>query len=370
MGDEDLDSFGNPIWEKTRGSHRLQHYADLVTALATYSPAGSGLTTVDPRMQLGRSEPLGLGVKRVTMAQLELAASGFFEGEAVFPNAIHESRKAVKRVRAMLRLVRSELSDKIFRYENQSLAETARMVGEIRAAAAVTEVAELIRDIYGELLATGTFEELIARLAHRRDVMEMAALEDPNLVGRVVRSLERAHGRYSSWPTDPEARRVYGIGIRDDYRAIEPGLGSSYRAGRHRMVSAYKSRKADDFHSWRKRAKDLKHQMEFLVPLWPEVVSAWAITLGRLSEILGEDHDLAELLDLVRERPDLCPNPRERSLFHALVQQRRHELQLAAEILGRRVYAEKPTSVSGRFADYWDSRQLAIAETPEAFVVY
>jgi hypothetical protein len=52
------------------------------------------------------------------------------------------------------------------------------------------------------------------------------------------------------------------------------------------------------------------------------------------------------------------------------VRQRRHELQLAAEILGRRVYAEKPASVSGRFSEYWDSRRLAITETPEAFVVY
>ncbi len=341
-----------------------------MTALATYPTTDPGLASFDTRLQLGRNEPLGVGVKRVTMEQLELAAGGYFDGEAGFGLAVHESRKAIKRTRSLLRLVRGELSDRIYDYEDRSLRDTGRMISEIRSAAALVDAASLIRDLYGDLLAEDTFVEMIARLSRRRDIIELRALEDPNLVGRVVRNLERAYNRYASWPTDEDAREVYGMGIRDGFEAIEPGLKATYKVGRVEMFQAYEEPAPHRFHQWRKRAKYLRHQMEFLAPLWPEVVVGTAMTLDRLGLILGEDHDLAELAGLLRKRPDLCPNPRERSLFAALATQRRSELQTAAEILGKRVYAEKPGSLTHRFGEYWDSRRLANTHPLDTIVVY
>lgn len=328
------------------------------------------MASFDTRLQLGRSEPLGIGIKRVAMDQLELAASGYFDGESAFGPAVHESRKAIKRTRSLLRLVRGELSDRIYDYEDRSLRETARMVSEIRSAAAIVDAATLIRDLYGDLLAEGTFAEMIQRLTQRRDIIELRALEDPHLVGRVVRNLERAYNRYASWPTDEDAREVYGMGIRDTYDSIRPGLKDTYKLGRIEMVKAYEQPDAHNFHQWRKSAKYLRHQMEFLAPLWPEVIVGTAMTLERLGLVLGEEHDLAELLTLLGGRPDLCPNPRERSLFSALVTQRRSELHLAAEVLGRRIYAEKPVSLGHRFAEYWDSRELANSHSLDTIVVY
>ena len=114
----------------------------------------------------------------------------------------------------------------------------------------------------------------------------------------------------------------------------------------------------------------MRHQMEFLAPLWPEVVVGTAMTLERLGNILGEDNDLAELAELLRGRPDLCPDPRERSLLRALANQRRNELQTAAEILGRRIYAERPETLSARFGEYWGARSMAIEGSLDTIVVY
>lgn len=341
-----------------------------MTALATYPSPQSRLAQFDPRLQLGTSEPLPAGIKRVTMEQLEVAASGYFEGEAEFGRAIHESRKAIKRVRSLLRLVQGEIPKRILKYEDKALRDTSRAISEIRSAAAIAGAAAVIKDLYGDLLAEGTFEEMLAHLSQRRDVIELTALGDAELVGRIVRSLERAYHRYSGWPTDTDAREVYGMGIRDDFEAIRPGLADTYGRGRREMVAAYKGGSSHQFHGWRKRAKYLRHQMEFLAPLWPEVVMGMAVTLDLLGEVLGEDHDLAELVDLIHERPGLCPNPRERSLFTALASQRRAELQLAAEVLGRRIYAEKPSSLQGRFGEYWESRQLAIGRPLDTLTIY
>ncbi|HEX9848429.1 MAG TPA: CHAD domain-containing protein [Acidimicrobiia bacterium] len=341
-----------------------------MTVLATYSPGDKDLATFDATLQLGESESLGVGVKRVTMEQLERAAAGFFDGEVDFGGAVHESRKSIKRVRALLRLIRGELPRKVFDFENGTLGENGRLIAEIRSAQGVLIAATSIRDLYGDLLADETFLDLTRRLERRRDLTESKALEDPNLVGRVVRGLERAYHRYSSWPTDPDAREVYGMGIRDSYEAVGPGLSRTYTDGRHNMVRAYRRSGPHDFHEWRKRVKDLRHQMEFLAPLWPEVVVGTAMTLERLGDLLGEDHDLTELVALLRNRPDLCPDPRERSLLRALAHQRRTELQTAGEILGRRVYAEKPAGLVGRFGEYWESRKLAIGGPLDTVVVY
>ena len=80
--------------------------------------------------------------------------------------------------------------------------------------------------------------------------------------------------------------------------------------------------------------------------------------------------DLAELLALLHSRPDLCPNPRERSLFSALITQRRAELQVVAEVLGRRVYAEEPSSLEHRFGEYWESRKMALDAPLDTMTVY
>ncbi|HSM45506.1 MAG TPA: CHAD domain-containing protein [Acidimicrobiia bacterium] len=341
-----------------------------MTVLATTTPGEQDLAAFDTSLQLGESEPLGNGVKRVTMEQLEHAAGGFFAGDVGLRGAVHESRKSIKRVRSLLRLVRGELPGEIFDFENSSLQKTARLVAEIRTAQGVLDAATSIQDLYGELLAEGTFSDLIRRLSRRRDLTELNAVEDPNLVGRVVRSLERAYNRYGSWPTDPEARAVYGLGIRDSFEAVAPGLSTTYGTGRQSMVRAYQREGPEDFHEWRKRVKDMRHQMEFRAPLWPEVVVGTAMTLERLGNVLGEDNDLAELLTLLRERPDLCPNPRERSLFRALASQRRGELHIAAEILGRRVYAENPDSLTARFGEYWGARKMAIEGSLDTIVVY
>jgi hypothetical protein len=87
------------------------------------------------------------------------------------------------------------------------------------------------------------------------------------------------------------------------------------------------------------------------------------LTLDRISELLGQDHDLAELLETLANRPDVCPSPLERSLMSALAEQRRSDLQTAARILGRRIYAERPEAFSVRLSSYWESMELARTTT-------
>ncbi|HEX6946763.1 MAG TPA: CHAD domain-containing protein [Acidimicrobiia bacterium] len=339
-----------------------------MTVPATLSAPYTAPFQVEPRLQLGRSEPLAEGVKRVALDELERAAAGFFEPEENFHGAVRGARESITRVRALLQVVREELGSKAFTFEDQFLRDTSRMLAEVGSAVAVTDAATLIRDLYGEFLADGTFDATVQGLRRRRDIVTLKTMEDPHLVGQVVHNLERAYNRYRSWPTDPDVG--YGVTIRDTYEAIAPGLGSTYEEGRRLMVAAYKGGSGESFNEWRKRVLTLRHQLEFLMPLWPEVLVGLAFTLDTLGRLLGEDHDHAELLDLLRRRPDLCSHPRERSLLFALVTQRRSELRQASEIFGRRIYADHPDAFTHRFGEYWASRTQALNAPLETVPVY
>ena len=319
------------------------------------APDDANVLLALPSFRLDPGEPLGHGLKRLSTYEIERAVTGFFDGEEAFPLAVHSARKATKRLRALLRLIRSEIGEKVFQYENRQLRETARLLSSVRSAAVVVHALAEIRRQYGSVLAPGALEEPLHRLDVVRERMESRTMEDPEILPRVVNQLERAHARSSSWPVNGDAREVYGMGIRDSFDAVGEGLKATYGRGRVEMVKAYTSGDPADFHLWRKRVKYLRHQLEILTPLWPEVIVGMAMTLERVGQLLGDDHDLHELVLLLDHEPRLCPDPVEKSLIKALVAQRRSDLETTARILGRRVYAETPVALTSRLDAYWET---------------
>ena len=334
-----------------------------MTLIRTGPDSRPALLLEIPDFRLRSGEPLAAGLKRLSLNEIEVSIDGFYDGEEVFELAVHEARKSTKRLRAMLRLVRSEVGEKVYRYENRFFREISRLLSDVRSASAVALAMGQIRDTYAPLLAEGVFADPVGRLETRRQKVLERAMEDPHLVSGVVARLEAAHDRFSRWPSDASPTPGYGIGIRDSFAAIGPGLDDTFSRGRAEMVAAYGRPTAPFFHSWRKRVKYLRYQMELLTPLWPEGILAMALALERVGELLGEDHDLAELVALLTDRPDLCPNPIERSLIRAVAQQRRSDLQIACRILGKRVFAETPGSLSTRMEAYWESSHEPLPES-------
>lgn len=311
-------------------------------------------------LALGRGEPLGRGLRRVGVAQCEAAIRSLARPGDDIDGAIHEARKIMKRLRAVLRLVRSEIGERAYRYENRSLRDAARLVAGVRDGAVAVETVVDLADRFPGALQVDVFDDLAERLDRRALRIRRRILEESDAVDRVLTALERTRVRFAAWPIDESEEALVGRAIPDRYRAIAPGLDATYRRGRDEMRKAYSSPSAEGFHAWRKRVKYLRHQVEILNSLWPEVMGGTAASLERLGDLLGQEHDLAELLRLLAIDPDLCPDPVERSLFAALAQHRRAELQAAARVVGTRVYAEKPKGFVSRVGSYWESTRIPV----------
>lgn len=307
-------------------------------------PAGFGI---------GDREPLVFALRRVAVEQCDLALHALSDGPTDL--AVHEVRKSTKRLRAMLRLIRHEIGDTRFSIENASLREAARVLAPLRDAHVHAAAVDQLRERFSGHLDPEAFAGMADRLRRRRLLAYAVALESDEW-RKVVYALRSARARYAAWPVDPEAARAHGMEVvRHRFRSVADGLSRTYGRGRQEMGEALRSPTADNFHAWRKRVKYLRHQLELLTPVFPDVLGAHALALARLGELLGEEHDLAVLLRLVAAHPDLCPDPVERSLLVAIAQHRRVELQTAAASLGRRVYAEPTARFMGRASEYWEA---------------
>lgn len=303
----------------------------------------------DPRLHPG--EPLSTGISRIAVGRTDRAIRALTKSTADFDDALHRARKAMKRLRALLRLVRDEIGYQTYREENHVLREASRKLGPARDSFVLVVTLEQIVADYEELLTPGAFEltDRYLRAAHRASIDDL--MSGRQTLSHVVTTLEAARSRYQAWAT--ALRADASPFLRDEYNAVAPGLGRIYRRSRNDLERAITKGTNATFHEWRRSTKYLRYQMETLQPIWPDVVGGHAARLDELGELLGNDHDLFVLADTVREEPGACPNPTARRLLVALIDQARVDLQEEALTLGTSLYSEKPKAFVTRIGGYW-----------------
>jgi CHAD domain-containing protein len=118
-----------------------------------------------------------------------------------------------------------------------------------------------------------------------------------------------------------------------------------YRRGRRAQRAAEADPSDDNFHEWRKRAKDLRYGLELLSGAWSGPLVATAKEAEHLTELLGDHHDLAVLREDLHQRR---LGEEETQILKASIEARQEELAAEAFALGRRLYAERPKDFSRR----------------------
>jgi CHAD domain-containing protein len=258
--------------------------------------------------------------------------------------AVHEARKHLKKTRALLRLVRPALGSQAYRRENGALRDAGLALSGTRDADVLVQTAGKLAEHAAGRLPADTFEQLRDTLAAEaaRGRRGGASGSAPELAD-VVEALRAAELRVETWRLDDA-----------DWATVLAGLTRAYARGREAFAVARATPEAELLHAWRKRAKDLWYHQRLLAPAWPDVLGAQAEEAHVLSELLGDDHDLAVLAGRLAEgAPSLAPAvDADRVALLALVAHRGDELRAAARQLGHRIYAESPKAFARRIARY------------------
>jgi CHAD domain-containing protein len=274
------------------------------------------------------------GFRRIAGEQLGRAVASL-EGDALH-EGVHDARKRVKKVRGLLRLVRPGF--KGFARENAALRDAARTVSGLRDHAAMIETLDRLVSRYPERVDAARVGPLRQEMEARRD--EAAGANDlPARIEAFRVVLGAAKDRAEGW-------RLKAAG----WEALGPGLALTYGQGREAMALAHKTGRGEDFHAFRKRVKDHGYHVRLLAPVWPVLMEPYAVLLGDLGEVLGEQHDLVAFAPVVAGS---AMAPGARAAFEDLIVEERRRLEARALVVGARVYAEKPKAMARRVGAWW-----------------
>ncbi len=290
------------------------------------------------RFGLLGEETAAHGLQRIVLAQLDLAIE-LLRGEAAPPpaQAVHETRKALKRLRALMRLLEGEIGARQAARERRVLSDVAGPLAGARDAEVMVDTLEdLIRRHPRKL---GRRRGVIALREHLRDERRAAtarALDDAATREQVARELCALRVRVAGWKLRER---------RSAQKLIKPGLTHIYRAGRDRRELAARRKPARRaLHKWRKQVKDLRYALEAIdVQGRPgKRLGKLAKRADKLGEALGQEHDLMVLGELIAAYRPLRDHRRARKQLLRAISRRRARLRKRALREGTRLYERSP----------------------------
>jgi CHAD domain-containing protein len=300
---------------------------------------GRSLSRAARTYRLKTAEGAPEGLRRIAGGRAEKALDQLAGAEKTdLAAAIHGARKDLKKLRAVLRLIRGELGKDLFKAENRRYRDVGRLLSGSRDAEVKLQTLKALRSRFGDDLPADASRRWEGILERERDDAVGDEIEDR--IVEAVRAIERGRDRIGEWPLRT-----------DSWKLIGPGLSTAYREGRRAMKRTLADPQAENVHEWRKRAKDLWYQLRVVREAWPELLGATADQAHELSDLLGDHHDLAVLEEDLASRQEVG----EKKTFKKLIGRRQEELLARALEIGRRLYAEKPKGFSRRLKRYWSA---------------
>jgi CHAD domain-containing protein len=318
--------------------------------------------------QLKANESVSDGIARCVRREIQKAIDHLgskvppTEREAWENEAVHEVRKGFKRVRAALRLVRETLGEEVYHEENFCFRDAARPLTLVRDGAMLVDTLDKLAQDCAVRVEPGALAKARDRLLAGRREVSSRVLGKDRAFATVTDVARRALGRMSDWRVEC-----------DGWAALEGGLRRVYRTGHRACATAAESPTMENLHEWRKQAKYLWHDLQLLEPAWTQHETGLGDQAHELSQLLGEDHDLAILRRTLAADPLTYGGHRFLKGLFVVVDGKRGELQRHAFELGRQVYRDAPKVFTSRMEGYWnawtvpgESRAPPLASTPVA----
>jgi len=226
-----------------------------------------------------RGETLGAGARRIAREVIDHALKCLTDGRMPAEHRTHEARKAIKRLRGLVRLIGPEAATGALPAKlDRGLRKTAKLLAASRD-----------EDVLRETLAAVARDEKTH--ADAETVAARIAPPDRATVAARQRAFGRVMEELSGIRRDFGGLRLSGNRPED----LKPGYVETYRASRKRMKKALATRKDAQLHRWREMVKYHGYHAGLLANLDGGRLAARRDRSRTLEELLGRHHDLVLL---------------------------------------------------------------------------
>ncbi|AYN92984.1 CHAD domain-containing protein [Pseudomonas sp. LTJR-52] len=277
-------------------------------------------------------------IRRVVVERIEKAQESLSAGSA---KGVHNARKRLKEIRAVLRLVREPLGKKIFTAQNIRFRDLGQGLSSLRDAAAVIESWDALTETNRKRFNSPAMKRVRGRLVERAEKASQG--EAASSHADLVEALEDAKYKVSTWKFKGK-----------DFGLLESGILKTYTDGRLALKVARSNATDETLHEWRKRVKDHWYHTQLLMDAWPEHFKSRQKCLEKLSAYLGDDHDLAVMQLLLEQESDLFGAVSTRQAINESILAHRAQLQAKAMELGQRIYVDKPAALLEHWEKLWN----------------
>lgn len=304
------------------------------------------------RFQLHPRESVRDGIGRIATALADSTQRPDSGDPAHLHKAVHETRLALKRTRALVRLLRPTLGSSVANRLNHRLRTASQRLAEARDAA---EGLRLLDELGPKRSAADRailasvrtrFAKSVSDPKHSSTQLSRGLAGSRSALRSTVLALNKAPWKQQGWA------------------AIASGLEQGHRRARKRFRSARKSEKAADFHAWRTASKSLLYQLALVRPIGTRRLERFLEDLDGLQAALGQANDVSTLAQRLTKNPgSLGTKPAVRRTLEILGLR---EAALRKDTLkrGRRLFDERSPEFIERLAREWKAWRRTKTKAP------
>lgn len=282
-------------------------------------------------------ESVAEGFARIGAEQFDRAHA--YLADSPRATGVHETRKCIKRLRALLRLFATAIDPEPRARMDQALRNAGRLLSTTRDDWVLTGLVRGLSADEPSLCALATRLEAVLASDGTHVPPTRGTVDKRAVAGRALAKAARQWRRLELKLDGPDA--------------FAGGLEITYRKCRKGFEKAFASKDDVAFHDWRKSVQRHWRHMVVLQRGWPEWFQTRAACARELSNLLGASQDLA----LLRARLDAGTlpgvTPREDQLLRELIVVRQQAMRDAAQPRGERLLAMGPQSLVRQVGAYW-----------------
>ncbi len=297
------------------------------------------------------------GVKRVARERVNRVIRNLSRKPSPTAENIHDARKDLKSLRALMRLVRSAMEAEEWREDNRIFRDSARTLSRSRDAQVMMEtLSELLISDHDSPSPESAWKSESGRKIWKELEQDARTRIAAASLQEALRPLRAIRQRLSFWLTPaPDADKsswtaLFREGLKDSYRKGRTLLRQCQFVGPDHFPE-------ENWHQLRKQAKTLGYQLRLMRPIWPGPLKRLIDELDDLTDLLGKNHDLVVLRTRINQERDSAAATQQaaedRLALLRAIDQRQGNLKATALDIARHVYVEKPRQFESRLRTYW-----------------
>ena len=280
-------------------------------------------------------------IHRIMYGQIQIILSHCTGNEEDKHKSVHEIRKSLKRIRAVLRLVRDEIGFSTYYRENVFYRDLNRKLSEMRKFNVLIESTRQLQTDDSNAIPESSVESFIMSLEEQRDLELRVLIVQEDIFRQIAKQMDNVSPRIKDWPIE-----------QDGFRVFYGGLRRIFRQGKKFMDLSKLDPTPVNFHDLRKKMKYLWYQILILRPIFPDLLGIYAERLDYIGENLGKYHDYAELQDSLNNQPQMADIQLQKALVEGCELKKTSIIDHIWKTI-ETIYQENPEDISDRFNLYW-----------------